>query len=947
MPSSQKRSALVAAALLFGASAFVPSAPRAVAPKAAAAPRTAALAATVAPVEGIDTRAGMAAAVKPAPATKEWEVHKFGGASLADAGLYRTVGDLLIQEAMGKQSDGAVPTMAIVSAMGGMTDLLVKVVDSALVDIDQAKVDLDAAVERQLETLNELAPPEIVAPIERRIRDDAADVLSLVRSLTLIKSVPAVTMEVVTGFGEIWSAQTLHAYLQTQGVPCDWVDAREILVVKSDSAGLGEKGSTSTTGVVPLWGETSKRMAAWWTKWGQPFEKLDYNEKSPILVCTGFVATSKDGVPTTLKRSGSDYSATIFAKLLGASRVTMWKNTNGVYTADPRRVPEAFPIESLKYDEAMELAYFGAQVLHPSAMLPCIDDNIPVYVRNIFNPSFEGTVIEGRSDTLAASWGKVEDDEDAALIKGITSIDDASLLTLEGASLAGGASEVGEKVLAAMSNAKVSVLMITQASSESSVTIAVPANQGELAIRAVEGAFELELARSTVGSVSLLEDMSIVAIVGEGMAKRPGASSTFMSALAGAGVNIGMIAQGSSERQIAVAVPKDAATRALRAAHAAFTLGEKATSVAVLGASGALGAQLLKQLKAQQETLETELKTEYKVIAVANSAKMTLATADQTAGLLGELGAGVEPMLGDDDVDLDAFSAFVEADVNPQRVIIDATASEDIAARYEGWIEAGISVVSPSKLVASGPAGRRAACLKAAKLNRGATWQYESSVGAALPVLTTLQDLLATGDKVTEIRGCLSGTMAYTLRNHQEDKAFSASLAEAYAAGFTEPDVREDLSGVDMARKVVILARELGLDVDVADVDVESIIPAEMVDKTYVADPAGKAAAVFADLKAMGVDAAMDERLAAAKADGDVLRYTFIIDAVAKTCAIKLLPTGPKESLFRLKENENLVSFTTARYATAPLIMKGSAAGAELAASGIFADLLRLSRTFG
>jgi len=367
----------------------------------------------------------------------------------------------------------------------------------------------------------------------------------------------------------------------------------------------------------------------------------------------------------------------------------------------------------------------------------------------------------------------------------------------------------------------------------------------------------------------------------------------------------------------------------------------------VLGASGALGAQLLKQLKAQQETLETELKTEYKVIAVANSAKMTLATADQTAGLLGELGAGVEPMLGDDDVDLDAFSAFVEADVNPQRVIIDATASEDIASRYEGWIEAGISVVSPSKLVASGPAGRRAACLKAAKLNRGATWQYESSVGAALPVLTTLQDLLATGDKVTEIRGCLSGTMAYTLRNHQKDKAFSASLAEAYAAGFTEPDVREDLSGVDMARKVVILARELGLDVDVADVDVESIIPAEMVDKTYVADPAGKAAAVFADLKALGVDAAMDERLAAAKADGDVLRYTFIVDAVAKTCAIKLLPTGPKESLFRLKENENLVSFTTARYATAPLIMKGSAAGAELAASGIFADLLRLSRTFG
>lgn len=257
------------------------------------------------------------------------------------------------------------PNNSIVSARGGMTDLLVNVVDSALINFDEAAGNLNEAVESAIKLLKELAPPEITDPIEARFRSDAKDILSVVQSLRMIHTVPPVTMEVVTGFGEIWSAQTLHAYLQTQGVPCDWIDAREILVVKSEggNAGLGEKGAASTGGVTPLWAETASRMATWWNANGkdQGFLDLDYTKQSPIVVVTGFVATTIDGVPTTLKRSGSDYSATVFAKLTGASRVTMWKNTDGVYTADPRRVPEAFPIRSLKYDEAAELAYFGAQ----------------------------------------------------------------------------------------------------------------------------------------------------------------------------------------------------------------------------------------------------------------------------------------------------------------------------------------------------------------------------------------------------------------------------------------------------------------------------------------------------------------------------------------------------------------------------------------------------------
>ena len=328
--------------------------------------------------EVVDTLVGVENIVTAKGSQNAWEVHKFGGASLATAELYKTVGDLLIAEASGTRKDdntnaedgsskGAVPTMAIVSARGGMTDLLVKVVDSALVDLEAAKTVLNEAVEGQIGLLKELAPPAITDKIEANIRNDANDILLLVQSLRMINTVPSVTMEVVSGYGEIWSAQTLNAYLQTkEGVPCEWIDARPILRVKSDSSGLGEKGEASTGGVVPLWEATASCLSEWWNTVGKDRGMLDCDYQSgvsPIVVVTGFVASTIDGVPTTLKRSGSDYSATIFAKLTGASRVTMWKNTDGVYTADPRRVPEAFSIASLKYDEALELAYFGAQVL--------------------------------------------------------------------------------------------------------------------------------------------------------------------------------------------------------------------------------------------------------------------------------------------------------------------------------------------------------------------------------------------------------------------------------------------------------------------------------------------------------------------------------------------------------------------------------------------------------
>jgi aspartokinase/homoserine dehydrogenase 1 len=887
----------------------------------------------------------------PRGTTNAWEVHKFGGASLASADLYRTVGDLLITESKGRGS-GSIPTMAVVSARGGMTDLLVKVVDSALVDFEEAKANLENAVESQIALLRELAPAEITDPIEERFRADAKDILSVVQSLRMIRTVPAVTMEVVSGYGEIWSAQTLHAYLQTQSVPCDWIDAREILVVKSEggNAGLGEKGEASTGGVTPLWAETARRMASWWNTVGKEdgFLELDYEKESPIVIVTGFVATTADGVPTTLKRSGSDYSATVFAKLTGAGRVTMWKNTDGVYTADPRRVPDAFSISSLKYDEAMELAYFGAQVLHPSAMVPCIDDSIPVYVRNIFNPDFEGTVIQGRCPTLQDDinnkGGKVKNwrsNKGVSPIKGITSVDKVSLVSLEGASAIGGAN-VAEKFMGAMADNGINVLIITQASSESSITVAVPANQGEKALASLQDAFELELTRSTIGKLFLTTDMSIVAIVGEGMAMSSGVSATFMSSLARANVNIRVIAQGSSERQIAVVVDSSDTTRALRAAHMAFTLSETAVSVAVLGGTGDVGSSFVRQLQRQKAMLAKNLDVEMRVNIAANSQKMLFGK--DFRGLdLDCLSEKLSKNSDAADLDLDLLTAELEKDVNPHRVIVDCTNSMAVGEYYEKWLSSGISIISPNRKVAAGPLDyyRR---VRRAQRENSVSWQYEAGVGSALPLLTTLKDLIDTGDKINYIKGSVSGTLAYVLSTMSEDIPFSEAVRQAVEKGYAEIDFREDLAGEDMSRKVVILARQIGMDVEMSDVQVESLIPDEIIKKEYPEDRKAMQQELLDDLKVM--DESMLERFRAAEQNDSVLRYKFVIDAETGKCKCSLEPVPRTDPLYRLKANENLVAFETDLYTTSPLIVKGAAAGPELAAAGIFSDLLRVTRTF-
>jgi aspartokinase/homoserine dehydrogenase 1 len=582
---------------------------------------------------------------------------------------------------------------------------------------------------------------------------------------------------------------------------------------------------------------------------------------------------------------------------------------------------------------------FGLILSHldPSAMVPCIDDSIPVYVRNIFNPSFEGTVVQGRSPSLAekAEEGSVKNwraKKGEIPIKGITSVDSVALVTLEGASTIGG-SNVAEKFMGAMADNDVNVLIITQASSESSICIAVPENEGEKAIIALQSAFELELARSTVGSISLNKGLSIVAIVGEGMAYSSGISSTLMGSLSKANVNIRLIAQGSSERQIAVVVDKDDTTRALRAAHQAFTLSDTTVSITLLGSTGSIGSTFVNALQKQRRTLIDKLGVCPRVMISANSKKMAIA---QNAR-----GLSVDNIVTDlseekdvVDLDLDRITAELEADVNPHRVVIDMTNSDVVAEYYERWMSAGVDLISPSRKVMAGPLDKYNRAVDVQKGNF-VNWQYESSVGSALPVLTTLRDLIETGDEVHKIRGSVSGTFAYVLSILSEETSFSDALGAAMEKGFTEKDIREDLTGLDVARKIVILARQIGMDIELEDVEVESFLPEELASKANI---------TLEDVKSL--DAGMLEKFQAAKAKDQVLRYKFEIEKDTGKCRCFLTSVDKQDPLFRLKNVENLVAFETDRYTASPLIVKGAAAGPELAAAGIFSDLLRCTRAY-
>ena len=641
-------------------------------------------------------------------------------------------------------------------------------------------------------------------------------------------------------------------------------------------------------------------------------------------------------------------------------------------------MPEAFPIESLKYDEAIELAYFGAQVLHPSAMAPCIEGSIPIFVKNVFNPTHPGTVIQGRACSLQKSSEAWQDAARAATatadrpksalplksgespIRGITSIDNVAILNIEGTGTSA-VPDFSSRIFATLSAADVQPVMVTQASSDASMCVAIEEGQANRAITALETAFQFELSRGTVGGINCELGHSVVAIVGEGMAFRPGTGATFTRAMANAGVNIRTIAQGSSERQISICVERADCTKALRAAHAALALSNTQLTIAVIGATGLVGSELLSQMseaqrirdegdKAGKRKVMDDLNIDFKITAVVKSDQMLLSydgldVSKKDAELFGE---------SPEEADLDELTKFLMDDFNGNLVVIDCTASTEVASMYSKWLEKGIHVISANKKTGSGPLeAYEAAQANSRGREANAQWYYETTgPGSGMPVISTLKDMLQSGDRVYKVSGIFSGSLSYILNEVQAGKPLSQAVEAAGGLGLLEPDPRDDLFGNDVRRKVVVLARECGMKLNLEDVEVDSLMPDAL--SSWQPDTAEGAPTMLAQLVAAlkpydeEVAASIVKKISEDGADhgGDKWPVQLSTVDVDEGLAYVRLAAVPKHSRFASCEaNENLIEIQSRRYSEHPMVLQGPGAGPEITASGLFADLLHLSRT--
>jgi aspartokinase/homoserine dehydrogenase 1 len=779
----------------------------------------------------------------------------------------------------------------VVSAMGGMTDALLNLATQAERDDDGYEDGLNAIGERYAQTAKALLDGDALVQVLDAWGQDAEDIRDVLKAIALVRSAPQRSRDVVAGYGEIWSARLLAALLgqldpERGGT---WVDARQVITVHQ-----------TELGPTVLWDVSRENFA-----------NVVPESFSGIAVMTGFIATDETGLQTTLGRNGSDYSAAIFAALASACELSIWTDVDGVMSADPNRVPEARVIEQLTYNEAMELAYFGAKVIHPQTLGPVIDNEIPVFIRNSRNPGHPGSRIAAKA-------------VDADSIKGITAIGNMALVNLEGAGMIG-VPGTADRLFGALKNAGVSVTLISQASSEHSICIAVPRDLAERARQVISDAFAEELASGQIQSVDVTDSQSIVAVVGDGMAGTPGIAARFFGTLGRAGINVRAIAQGSSERNISAVVDSDEATRALRAAHSGFYLSAKTVSIGLIG-PGTVGSALLRQIEKQHARLENRFNIDLRVRGIARSDRM----------LLGERRidlADWELAFDKDAVEMDlaAFEAHINPDHLPHAIIIDCTASEFIASRYTEWLSRGIHVITPNKKAFSGPIDSYKA-LQAAADEGSAHYFYETTVGAALPVITTLCDLIHTGDDVRSVQGIFSGTLAYLFNVYDGTRPFSDIVREARDNGFTEPDPRDDLSGMDVARKLIILARELGESIEIGDFPVQNLVPESLrdcsIDEFLVRLPE------FDDeIEAMYRDAAKQ---------GKSLRYVARLEA-GGPASVGLEAVDPEHAFCNINLTDNIVQFKSERYADNPLVVQGPGAGPEVTAAGVFADLLRLA----
>ena len=814
------------------------------------------------------------------------DVLKFGGTSVKDAKNISRVIDIVTNR-------NTKQIVVVVSALGGITNTLIEAANQAEKGQETYKALLSEIESRHLGVVKALITVNRQSSVIAKVKMLLNELEDLLRGLLLVGEVSPRTLDIVQSFGERLSSYIIFEAFKEVGVDVTHLDARQ--VIKTDS--------NYNNAIVDF--EATELLIQQW-----------FSSHKGIHIVPGFIASSQDGKTTTLGRGGSDYTAAIFAAAMNSQILEIWTDVDGMMTADPRKVGKAFPVEKVSYSEAMELSHFGAKVIYPPTILPAMNKKIPILIKNTFNPESIGTLITDA----------VEDNQ--SLIRGISSIDSICLLTVQGSGLIG-VSGIAMRIFRALAQESVNVILITQGSSEHAVTFAVLPNEADRAKAALDKEFTLERKLSMVEPIQIVRELSVIAVVGENMKNTPGISAKLFEALGRNGISVVCTAQGASELNISVVIEKFHEKKALNAIHETFFQNDKKRLNLFLVGTGAIGKTLINQINEQLEYLSDYSNVDVKLIGIANSKKMWFNE------------EGIDLTNWKDELDLHGTRASIHEFIHKMKelnfrnsVFVDNTANAEVASTYSDVLDASINVVTPNKIANSGSL-KTYKKLRDLALRKNVFFLYETNVGAGLPIISTLKDLIQSGDKIIKIEAILSGTLNYLFSTMSEAKTFSATVKEAKELGYTEPDPRLDLNGKDVGRKVLILSREIGLKLEPEDVQVENLMTPETQDVDNM-DQFWKNVEKFEDAR-------YAERVSKATAEGKRLRYVATIEDGKVTTGVKEFDAS--HPFYSLEGSDNMIKFTTVRYRKNPLMVKGPGAGGEVTAAGVFADIIRIINT--
>ena len=826
-------------------------------------------------------------------------VLKFGGSSVGSLkGIENIIS--ILKDAEHSPSGQLNVRAVVVSAFCGVTDSLIKTANTAVTD-ESYKENVHALTKRHKDCAAHFLEGPDRKKAAKEIDTTIGLLLQILDGIYLLGELSKRSLDLVMSFGERLSANLLAPIFSANNIKSEYLDARGL--VKTDS-------NFTKAGIIKK--ETEENIRGF------------FKETKTLQVVTGFIGSTADGHTTTIGRDGSDLSAAVFASALGAKKLEIWSDVDGILTTDPARVKNAFRIYEISYNEAMEISHFGARVLFPPSVKPALEKGIPIVIRNTFNPSCAGTKII--SD---AAPGKYP-------IRGISSISSAVLVRVQGTGMVGVAG-FSARLFGALARRNISVILISQSSSEYSICFSIKSEDAQSADNALKEEFIHEIKAGSIEKPLIEKDLSIIAVVGSAMKSTSGISGKVFQALGRNGINVVAIAQGSSETNISAVISASDESKALNAIHDAFFFEQLRSVNLFLIGTGHIGGTLLDQIAENRDKLADNM-IRINLIGAANFDKMIFSAAGldpkKTKKILTTEGKaeGAETI----EPDKKGAEAFIEkmASFNlPNSCFCDCTASEDIASLYEKILHHSVPIITPNKKANSGSLDYYKRLTRYSG-ERGIPYLYECTVGAGLPVISTLRDLFLSGDKVIRIEAVLSGTLSYIFNNFDGSIPFSALVKQAMEKGYTEPDPRDDLNAMDAARKVLILARECGLNIEFKNVTIEPILPQSCFKAKNIDD-------FFIELKNSDTD--YEKRRAEAAKDSGQLRYIAVIEE--GKAKLSLRPEKQGSPFRTLVDSDNIVVITTNRYSKLPMVIKGPGAGAQVTAGGVFADIVRTART--